>query len=105
MKVFINDIDNQIAVEKLVRYQSRFLQIYNYTNDEDKMSALHAKVISIDGEVSLISSANLSYYGMSGNIEIGSLIKSKRIAMQISELFTQLIFQKVLKLVVKKVKN
>ena len=59
------------------------------------MSALHAKVLSIDGIQSLISSANLSYHGMMGNIELGCHIESARIAKEIDEVFKQLIFQKV----------
>ncbi len=59
------------------------------------MSALHAKVLSIDGIQSLISSANLSYHGMMGNIELGCHIESARIAKEIDEAFKQLLFQKV----------
>lgn len=98
VKIYINNIENQNAIDKLLRYKGRFLQIYNYTNKDDKMAALHAKVISIDSQKSLISSANLSYHGLSGNIEVGSLIYSKRIARQLDELFQQLVFQKVFKL-------
>ena len=43
----------------------------------------------------LISSANLSYHGMTGNIEIGTQVRSEKIAKQINELFKQLLFSKV----------
>ena len=59
------------------------------------MAALHAKVISIDQRQSLITSANLSYHGQQGNIELGTLIESKQIAKQIDDIFTKLIFLKV----------
>ncbi len=95
VKIFINNITEQEIIGKLLRYNGRFLQIYNYTNAGDRMSALHAKVLSIDGIQSLISSANLSYHGMMGNIELGCHIESARIAKEIDEVFKQLIFQKV----------
>lgn len=59
------------------------------------MAALHAKVISVDGEKTLITSANLSYHGQQGNIEMGTVIDSKAIAKQVDDVFTQLVFKKV----------
>ena len=59
------------------------------------MAALHAKVISVDQRQTLITSANLSYHGQQGNIELGTLIESKQIAKQIDDVFTKLIFLKV----------
>ncbi|MBQ8428846.1 MAG: phospholipase [Clostridia bacterium] len=95
VKIFINDAQNQSAIDKLVRYKSRFLQLYNYINEEDKMAALHAKILTVDGKKTLISSANLSYHGMSGNIELGTIIDSVKIAKQVEELFKDLLFSKV----------
>lgn len=98
VKLFINNLERQNAIDKILRYKSRFLQVYNYTNADDKMAALHAKVICMDGNDSLISSANLSYHGMSGNIELGCRVQSEQIAQKIDALFNELIFQKVFKL-------
>ena len=95
VRLYINKVDNQASLEKLLRYKSRFLQIYNYTNAEDKMSALHAKILSVDGKRTLISSANLSYHGMSGNIELGCLVESQKIGKQMDDLFQQLYKEKV----------
>ena len=95
VRLYINKVDNQASLEKLLRYKSRFLQIYNYTNADDKMSALHAKILSVDGKRTLISSANLSYHGMSGNIELGCLVESKKIGKQMDDLFQQLYKEKV----------
>ena len=95
VRLYINKVDNQASLEKLLRYKSRFLQIYNYTNADDKMSALHAKILSVDGKRTLISSANLSYHGMSGNIELGCLIESEKIGKQMDDLFQQLYKEKV----------
>ena len=68
VKIFFNDLQSQSSVKKILEYRSKFLQVYDYTNREDKMAALHAKIIVVDKKETLISSANLSYHGMSGNI-------------------------------------
>ena len=43
----------------------------------------------------LITSANLSYHGQQGNIELGTLVESTKIAKQLDDVFTKLIFCKV----------
>ena len=92
---FVNDIENQQTFDRLYRYRSKFLRIYNYPKQKDKMSALHAKVISVDQQKTLITSANLSYHGQEGNIELGTLIESERTAKQVEDLFTKLLFKKI----------
>lgn len=99
VKIFFNDLQRQSSVKKILEYRSKFLQVYDYTNREDKMAALHAKIIVVDKKETLISSANLSYHGMSGNIEIGTCISSEKIAMQIEELFKDLLFNKTFRAV------
>ena len=95
VKFFVNDIDKQPDFNKVLRYKGRFLKIYNYRQEDDKIAALHAKVISVDQQQTLITSANLSYHGQQGNIELGTLIESKQIAKQIDDVFTKMIFSKV----------
>ena len=95
VKFFVNDIDKQQGFDKLLRYKGRFLNMYNYKQSDDKMSALHAKVLSVDGYSTLITSANLSYHGQQGNIQLGTKIDSKTVAKQIDDIFTKLIFSKV----------
>ena len=95
VKIFINDLAKQKSIDKLLRYQGKFLQLYDYANKEDKMAALHAKIILADSERAIISSANLSYHGMAGNIEMGTLINSVKLGKQIEEFFKSLVFQKV----------
>lgn len=95
VKFFVNDIEKQSGFDKILRYKGRFLKVYNYKQEDDKMAALHAKVISVDQTKTLITSANLSYHGQQGNIELGALIESKSIAKQIDDVFTKLIFSKV----------
>ena len=82
VKFFVNDIDKQQGFDKILRYKGRFLKIYNYHQDDDKQQTL-------------ITSANLSYHGQQGNIELGTLIESKQIAKQIDDVFTKMIFSKV----------
>lgn len=95
VEFFINNIEAQRNVDKLNRYKGRFLKIYNYSSRNDAMSTLHAKVISIDGRETLITSANLSYHGQEGNIELGTFICSEQIAKQVIDIFTQLVFKKI----------
>jgi len=95
VKFFVNNIDKQPGFDKILRYKGRFLKVYNYHQEDDKMAALHAKVISVDQQQTLITSANLSYHGQQGNIELGTLIESKYIAKQIDDVFTKLIFTKL----------
>lgn len=95
VKFFVNNIDSQPRFDKLIRYKGRYLKIYNYKQPEDPMSALHAKVISTDKRFTLITSANLSYHGQLGNIELGTLIESPALAKQVEDIFTKLLFSKV----------
>ena len=94
VKFFVNDIESQNSFDRLCRYKGRFLKIYNYPKQEDKMSALHAKVISVDQQDILITSANLSYHGQEGNIELGAKIHSKDLARQVEDVFTKLVFKR-----------
>ena len=73
------------------------MHIYNFAGSNDSMAALHAKVISVDEQQTLITSANLSYHGQEGNIELGTLVDSREIAKQVDDIFTHLVFTKVVK--------
>lgn len=95
VKFFVNNIDKQFGFDKILKYKGHFLKIYDYHQTDDEMAALHAKVISVDQQKTLITSANLSYHGQQGNIELGTLIESKRIAKQIDDIFTKLLFANV----------
>lgn len=95
IKFFANGLEGQAEFEKLLKYRGRFLRIYNYQKSDDPMSSLHAKVICVDQSKTLITSANLSYHGQEGNIEMGTYIESATIAHQVDEVFTKLLFSKV----------
>lgn len=97
VRVYVNDIEKQKeALDRLMSYRSRFLQIYEYQKQEDdKMAALHAKLIVSDVKNSLVSSANLSYHGMQGNIEMGFLIESHDKAKQIEDVMKEMVRMRV----------
>jgi len=57
---------------------------------DDPRSALHAKVAIADQRYMLVTSANLSYHGLSGNIEIGVEIEG-RVATEAIALLNRLI--------------
>ena len=73
------------------------MSIYDYNKGDDKMAALHAKIVVVDGRKTFISSSNLSYHGLEGNVEMGVVIDSVRKASNVEELFKQLRTQKVFK--------
>lgn len=82
VEIYINDDQN--VSESLERFNCRpgkYLKIYRYMKkDEKEFSALHAKVIVVDKRRAFISSSNLSYNGIINNIELGTLIKTKKAA-------------------------
>lgn len=97
VRLYINDMEKQkSSLERLLAYRSRFLQVYEYQKqEEDKMAALHAKIIVSDARRALVSSANLSYHGMKGNIEMGFLIESSDKAKQIEQILKEMVRMKV----------
>ena len=95
VQFYVNDIAAQPRFDKLCRYKGRYLKIYNYKHEKDQMSALHAKTISTDKKYTLVTSANLSYHGQLGNIEMGTLVESPAFAKQVEEVFKHLLYSKV----------
>jgi len=96
VNLYVNDFaGKQEQLDKLEVYKGRFLNIYDYNKRADKMAALHAKIIVVDGHKTFISSSNLSYHGLEGNIEMGVLMNSTKKACNVEELFKQLRTQKV----------
>lgn len=96
VKFFVNKMEDQQYIGKLRMYKGKFLRIYDYPqNANDVMAALHAKVILIDKQKTLVTSANLSYHGQEANIEMGALVESQVFAKQVEDFFTQLVFKKI----------
>lgn len=97
VRLYVNDMEKQkSALDRLMAYKSRFLQVYEYQKQEDdKMAALHAKLLVSDAKKSLVSSENLSYHEMQGNVEMGFLIESSEKAKQIEEVMKEMVRMKV----------
>ena len=91
VRFYINDIEKQRgSLDRMVAYNSKYLQLFEFEKQDDKMAASHAKILVVDSKKALVSSANLSYHGLSGNIEMGLLIESQEKAKQIEEFLKQL---------------
>ncbi|MGB7086236.1 MAG: phospholipase D-like domain-containing protein, partial [Phormidesmis sp.] len=58
--------------------------------------SLHMKVAIADRQHLFITSANLTHYALSLNMEMGLLVHSKTIACQVSEHLDQLIQQSII---------
>lgn len=63
---------------------------------EGKIGSLHAKIGVVDGKSLYLSSANLTDYAMTINMEMGLLLANPEIASQIEQHFDDLIAQQVL---------
>ncbi len=61
-----------------------------------KRACLHAKCVVVDGEAVFVSSANFTEAAQERNIEIGLLVRSRRIAEQIGSHFDTLLAAKLL---------
>jgi phosphatidylserine/phosphatidylglycerophosphate/cardiolipin synthase-like enzyme len=92
VELFVNKYENIRSLLSDIKHTNRrFFKVYEYSgNEDDKMASLHAKTIVIDNMKMLISSANLSFHGLEGNIEIGTLVISKEKAELIQEIFSDL---------------
>lgn len=101
VELFINNYESVKPVLTDIDHTNRrFFKVYEYKGKpDDRMAALHAKTIVVDGVTVLISSANLSYHGLDGNIEVGALINSKDKAAQVLSIFADLKRQKLFTLV------
>lgn len=97
VNLYVNDVAKHWEqLQRAKSYRGQYLRLYEYNRAEaDRMAALHAKMIVVDGVSSLISSANLSYHGMQGNIEMGILIQSADKAGTIEGLLKELRRMKV----------
>lgn len=92
VELFLNDYESMKHYFNDIDIKNRtFFKIYNYAGVEgDDIASLHAKTLIVDEQKVFISSANLSYHGMIGNIEIGALIISKSKALQVLQIFKEL---------------
>jgi len=88
---YVNDyVKYKNLIEPLESLKSPYVRIYDFVKPEESYQSLHAKVLIIDNEEILITSSNLSYNGMGGNIELGVLIKSNDKSREIRKVFNKL---------------
>jgi len=101
VELFVNTYKSvKPVLANIAHIDRRFFKVYEYIGKaDDKMATLHAKTIVVDSEKTFMSSANLSYHGLDGNIEIGALITSKAKAEQVIRIFDDLKRQKIFALV------
>lgn len=97
VNLYVNDVEKHgEQLQRVKSYRGQYLRLFEYNRaKDDQMAALHAKMIVVDGVSSFVSSANLSYHGMQGNIEMGILIKSADKAKTIEGLLKELRRMKV----------
>lgn len=98
IEIYVNEFNSksELLVD-LLNTNSRQLFVYEYIGAKNKTQALHAKILTIDDCKSVITSSNLSYNGMEGNLEIGVILESKEKAKEIRTIFNSLISRKYFK--------
>ena len=65
-------------------------RIFTWPAREDEMASLHAKVLVADARDALVTSANLTYHGFEGNVEVGVRITGDA-AAELESVFHELI--------------
>lgn len=92
IEIYVNDYESKKTLLKdIASLDYKRVFIYEYTGAANKTQSLHAKVLTIDDEKAIITSSNLSYNGMDGNLELGVILDSKEKAKEIRAIFNSLI--------------
>lgn len=92
VEIYVNQyMEKKELLNEMVTSSINRLSIYDYAGATNSKQALHAKVLTIDGEKSLITSSNLSYNGMEGNLELGVVVHSKERAKEIRAIFSAML--------------
>jgi len=99
VRLYLNDYEKHKSnLKRLMDLRTKHLRVFDYQKqDDDAMAALHAKTIVVDEKELLVSSANLSYHGMQGNVEMGIRLVSPDKAKQIENLLKEMVGMKVFK--------
>jgi len=97
IRMFLDDHDDAEAhFQKLTTIKNNHPDIWlRQKNADAAISEFHVKAIVIDGRELLLSSADMSYRGMLGNIEMGIRMESRDKARQIENLLKQMSDMKV----------
>lgn len=92
VELYVNDYASKNdLLDKIINLDSSRAFVYEYIGAENDTQSLHAKVLTVDNEKSIITSSNLSYNGMDGNLELGVILNSKEKARDIRLIFNTLI--------------
>lgn len=98
VRLYLNDYEkHKTNLKRLMDLRTKHLRVFDYQKQDDEMAALHAKTIVVDEKELLVSSANLSYHGMQGNIEMGIRLVSEDKAKQVESLLKEMVGMKVFK--------
>lgn len=72
VNLYFDNAENFLPlIQKMWKHKGTLPEVYSFKSKNSKKSSLHAKVIIIDEEELLITSANLTGRGISRNVEIG----------------------------------
>ena len=92
VEIYVNDYASKgELLDKIIKLDNSRAFVYEYIGAENHTQSLHAKVLTIDNTKSIITSSNLSYNGMDGNLELGVILNSKEKAKEIRLIFNTLI--------------
>lgn len=98
VRLYLNDYEkHKTNLKRLMDLRTKHLRVFDYQKQDDEMAALHAKTIVVDEKELLVSSANLSYHGMQGNVEMGIRLVSEDKAKQVEALLKEMVGMKVFK--------
>lgn len=98
VRLYLNDYEkHKTNLKRLMDLRTKHLRVFDYQKQDDEMAALHAKTIVVDEKELLVSSANLSYHGMQGNVEMGIRLVSEDKAKQVESLLKEMVGMKVFK--------
>lgn len=98
VRLYLNDYEkHKTNLKRLMDLRTKHLRVFDYQKQDDDMAALHAKTIVVDEKELLVSSANLSYHGMQGNVEMGIRLVSEDKAKQVESLLKEMVGMKVFK--------
>ncbi len=93
VRLYLNDYEkHKTQLKRLMDLRTKHLRVFDFQKkDDDAMAALHAKTIVVDERELLVSSANLSYHGMQGNLEMGIRLVSEDKAKQVENLLKEMV--------------
>jgi phosphatidylserine/phosphatidylglycerophosphate/cardiolipin synthase-like enzyme len=92
VEIYVNEYaSKKDLLDQIINLDSGRAFVYEYIGAENETQSLHAKVLTIDNKKSIITSSNLSYNGMDGNLELGVILNSKEKAREIRLIFNTLI--------------